>query len=165
MAFGDIWNATIGWSTFAFFFIIMFNGHYFANLPGLFQYWEYDNGVIRFNNMNKLGNRLFMMIFPNFAKLEQINTSDIKSAQVIGSTGEIKSLDFMVPVSNAYSIFYARMSMIKNPLEIQLTLNDGRKIDLDASRDYTYHSKETIQRLNQFMNDLDISVRKTEPLH
>ncbi len=106
-----------------------------------------------------------MMIFPNFTKLEQINTSDIKSAQVIGSTGEIKSLDFMVPVSNAYSIFYARMSMIKNPLEIQLTLNDGRKIDLDASRDYTYHSKETIQRLNQFMTDLDISVRKTEPLH
>ncbi|USQ68704.1 hypothetical protein M5C72_00255 [Companilactobacillus allii] len=96
--------------------------------------------------------------------MKEISINDVISIQIIGSTGKLKSLDFMLPVSTAYGIFYSRMSMIKNPLGVELILKNKERIYLDASRDFTYHPKETVKELNTLISSFDPKVRKTDTL-
>lgn len=137
------------------FFLIMYNGYYYSNVPALFSYWEFDGQSIKYANFNDPKSRLLMMSFPIFLSLKQIDIKQISSMELIGANNKRADIQSMIPLSTAYGIFYARISMIKNPLELRVVLNSKETIDLDLSRDYTYKSKETLKKVSTVMDEVN----------
>jgi hypothetical protein len=71
----------------------------------------------------------------------------------MGNIQDQTQLPSMVPFSNAYSIFYSRLSMMKNPVGIEITTTDGKQIYLNAARDYAYDKEKAVKEINTFMGD------------
>lgn len=93
------------------------------------------------------------MFFPSFAKMDTVKKSQIKLVKLMGDVKNQTELPSMVPFSNAYSIFYSRLSMMKNPVGIEITTTDDKKIYLNAARDYAYDKEKIVKEINSFMGD------------
>ncbi|HIY93382.1 hypothetical protein [Companilactobacillus sp. HBUAS56275] len=145
-------NGLIGLFVGLCFFSIIF-AHYYSELPALFSYWQFDGEKLEYNNMASPAKRVSMIFFPSFAKMETIKKEQIKSVQLMGNIQDQTQLPSMVPFSNAYSIFYSRLSMMKNPVGIEITTTDGKQIYLNAARDYAYDKEKAVKEINTFMGD------------
>lgn len=150
--FGILFNNLIGLLVGFCFFSIVFS-YYYVNLPNQFCYWQFDGNNIEYNDINSPFKKLAIMFFPHFYRMSIIKKEQIQSIKLLGNIDTKKNLPFMLPVSNAYSIFSARLSMIKNPIGIEITTVDNNKIYLDASRDYTYNSKKATEKINKFLTN------------
>lgn len=146
-------NGWVGLFVGLCFFSIIFFAHYYPELPELFSYWQFDGETLKYNNMASPKKRLVMMFFPSFAKMDTVKKSQIKSVKLMGDVKNQTELPSMVPFSNAYSIFYSRLSMMKNPVGIEITTTDDKKIYLNAARDYAYDKEKTVKEINSFMGD------------
>ena len=150
--FGAWMGLFVGLCFFAAIFI-----YYYINSPKVFNYWQFDGENVEYYDMSNSWKPALMILFPHFVKMDSISKEEIKSIKVLGDMNELKKLPSMVPVSNAYNIFSAQMSMMKNPLAIKITTIDGKVINLDISRDYTYDKDKTTQSVDNFLSDVKIS--------
>lgn len=148
--FGILFSISIGLLTGFCFFSAIFL-YYYVNLPSQFCYWQFDGKNIEYDDINDSFRRLITMFFPHFYKMSMIKKEQVRSIKLLGNIEDKENLPFMVPVSNAYSLFSTRLSMIKNPTGIEVTTMDNNKIYLDVSRDYTYDNKKTIKKINKFL--------------
>lgn len=148
--FGILFDVPIGLLAGFCFFSVVFL-YYYVNLPSQFCYWQFDGKNIEYDDINNSFRRLIIMFFPHFYKMSVIRNEQVRSIKLLGNIEDKENLPFMVPVSNAYSLFSARLSMIKNPVGIEVTTTDNNKIYLDVSRDYTYNSKKTTEKINKFL--------------
>ncbi|MFC6176820.1 hypothetical protein ACFQAV_08195 [Companilactobacillus huachuanensis] len=136
-------------------FSVIFFVYYLSTLPMTFNYWEADHDMIRYNDTHKISNRLQMMLFPFKNQLTTINKQDIQSITVTGKIANPAEITVPLQVTAYYAILTPILSMIKNPIDLELIMKDGQTIKLSVSRDYAYGSKKTIEKLNQFFDSLD----------
>lgn len=60
-----------------------------------------------------------------------------------------------VPFSGALGLFSSSIAIAKSQNSLDVVLNNGQKINLDYSRDFVYNQKETIEKLDKFLDSLD----------
>lgn len=145
-------------------FLLVILIYYLPNLPILFSYWQADNNEIKFNDMSNLSHRLTMILLP-FKQLSTINEKDIQSITILGKLEDTKEMTYAMQVGAYYAILTPIISMIKNPVSLELTMNNGQKVQLSISRDYAYDHKKTIAKLNQFFDTLDNTQIKVNNYH
>ena len=136
-------------------FSIIFFVYYLFNLPTTFNYWEADVNVIRYNDMKKISSRLVMMLASFKNQLTTIKKQDIQSITVNGKLANPDEVAVPLQVTAYYAVLTPILSMIKNPVTLELTMKDGQTISLSVARDYAYSNKKTIEKLNQFFDSLD----------
>lgn len=110
---------------------------------------------IQYNDLHKLSSRLLAILFPFKNQLLTIHKKDIRSITIDGLEKTVEQASFALPYSVPYAIMTPAISMIKNPVTLTFQMNNGQSIELNVSRDYAYNKKETIKKLNQFINSLD----------
>jgi len=149
------WVFFNGWLGFfvGFCFFAAIIAYYYLNLSKVFNYWQFDGENIEYNDMTNPTKKLMLILFPYFVKMDVIKGEDIKSIKLLGDMKNQKTLPPMVPFSNTYSIFYARISMMKNPIGVEITMKDGKQKYLDISRDYTYDKEKSTKRINDLLSD------------
>lgn len=140
-------------ASLAIFCAILF-GYYLPNLPNSFTYWEADQTVIRYNDMN-YKHRISMMFFPYQNQLTTINKRDIASITVEGNLNNPEKIAYPMDFSLIYAILTPLLSVLKNPITLKLTLKNGQIIELNVSRDFAYNNQKTISKLNQFFDGLN----------
>lgn len=149
-------NGLIGLLVGAIFFGIVFV-YYYTNLPDIFSYWQFDGENLQYVNMDSPMKKVAMIFLPSFTKMNTIKKEQIKSVKLMGNIKDQVQLPSMVPFSNMYSIYYARISMMKNPVGIEITTTDNQKIYLSASRDYAYNKEKAVKDINVFMGDFSVA--------
>ncbi|KRO00014.1 hypothetical protein [Companilactobacillus kimchiensis] len=138
----------------AVFSIVLF-GYYLPSLPVTFNYWEADQDIIKYNDMTSISHRLSMIFLPFKNQLITINKKDIQSITVTGKLVKPEQVTYAAQYSAFYAVLTPVLSMIKKPVTLVLTMNDGKTIELSIARDYVYGSKKTLEKLDQFFDSLD----------
>ncbi|PMD73138.1 hypothetical protein [Companilactobacillus nuruki] len=146
-------------------FLLVVLIYYLPNLSILFSYWQADNNEIKFNDMSNLSHRLTMILLPFKNQLSTIKEKDIHSITVLGKLEDPKEMTYAMQVGAYYAILTPIISMIKNPVSLELTMNNGQKVQLSISRDYAYDHKKTIAKLDQFFGSLDNTQIKVNNYH
>ena len=98
-----------------------------------------------------------MLIFPTFLNLKTFSKKDIQSVSINGNFN-LKQMPFALIYNAGLGMFSGAISMTNNQVSLSVTLKNGQKIKLDISRDIIYNKKETIEKLNQFLDGLDSDV-------
>ena len=129
--------------------------YYLPNLPLIFNYWETDEDMIRYNDMTSYKHRISMILLPHKNQLVTINKKDIQSITVTGKINDPNEITTPIQVTGYYAVLTPILSMIKNPITLNLIMKNGQKIELSVSRDFAYNNKKTIEKLNQFFDSLD----------
>lgn len=161
-------SSNLGLEIGAAVFLFIIFVYYLPNLPLIFSYWQIDAEDIQYNDLHKLSRRLLAILFPFKNQLLTIHIKDITSVTIDGLEKPIERASFALPYSVPYAIMTPAISMIKNPVTLTFQMNDGQSIELNVSRDYAYNKKETIKKLNQFINSLDdipVVDRKNSKIH
>lgn len=161
-------SSNLGLEIGAAVFLFIICVYYLPNLPLIFSYWQVDAEDIQYNDLHKLSRRLLAILFPFKNQLLTIHIKDITSITIDGLEKPIEQASFALPYSVPYAIMTPAISMIKNPVTLTFQMNDSQSIELNVSRDYAYNKKETIKKLNQFINSLDdipVVDRKNSKIH
>lgn len=146
---------TLGLEIGAAVFLFIVLVYYLPNLPLIFSYWQTDSETIQYTDLNKLSHRLLAILLPFKNQLLTIQMNDVQTITIDGLEKPVEQASFALPYSVPYAIMTPAISMIKNPVTLTFQMKDGRSIELNVSRDYAYNKKETIKKLNQFINSLD----------
>ena len=153
--FSDIFSSgSIGFIFGTSFFLLIFLGHYWRASSVLFNYWEFNNGTIKYNDVNNPTNVLLMMLLPLSSPLKSFSVNDIQSIIV---NGDLKSATtpMAVPFSGYLGLFSGSIAIAKSQNNLDVTLKNGQQITLDYSRDFSYNQKKTIEKLDKFLDSLD----------
>lgn len=161
IAFGmfgnELANPSIGFITGVFFFLLILLGYYWGTSKTLFNYWEVNQDTVNYRDNDNASNRLLMLIFPTFLNLKTFSKKDIQSVSINGNFN-LKQMPFALIYNAGLGMFSGAISMTNNQVSLSVTLKNGQKIKLDISRDIIYNKKETIEKLNQFLDGLDSDV-------
>jgi len=136
-------------------FFLVFLGYYWNIMPMTFSYWKFDGKTIEYSDMSSAGNRLLMLLTPLINHLKKIDVSSIKSVTITGDLDNLKEMPFAVPYSAYLGIMSATISMARNPVDLNVELIDGSKIDLNITRDFVYNHDETLKKLDKILDDLN----------
>ncbi|HIY93348.1 hypothetical protein [Companilactobacillus sp. HBUAS56275] len=150
----DIFSGSVGFIFGTTFFLLVFLGHYWRASSVLFNYWQVNDGIVKYNDVNNPGNVLLMMLLPLSSPLKTFSIKDIQSITI---NGDLKSAStpMAVPFSGALGLFSSSIAIAKSQNSLDVVLNNGQKINLDYSRDFVYNQKETIEKLDKFLDSLD----------
>lgn len=155
ISLGIAFNFYLGLGISFLIFAFVLTVYYSANLPTIFGFWQADESQIKYTDMTNYGNRLKMIFLPFKNQLTTINKRNIQTISVNGDLSSLKETATMIPYSGFYAVLTPVISMINNPVSLTLTLKNGQNVELNLSRDYTYKQKETIQKLDQFLNSFN----------
>ncbi|KAE9564232.1 hypothetical protein LKACC16343_01868 [Companilactobacillus bobalius] len=153
--FSDIFSSgSIGFIFGTAFFLLVFLGHYWRASSVLFNYWQVNDGTIKYNDVNNPDNVLLMMLLPLSSPLKSFSVKDIQSITVNGDLKQATT-PMAVPFSGALGLFSSSIAIAKSQNSLDVVLKNGQKINLDYSRDFVYNPKETIEKLNKFLDSLN----------
>jgi hypothetical protein len=138
-------------------FLTVLLAYYLPNLPLIFNYWESDQDTISYNDMTTYKRRISMILVPHKNQLVTINKKDIQSITVTGKINNPDEITTPLEVTGYFAVLTPLLSMLKNPITLNLVMTDGQTIELSVSRDFAYDNKKTIEKLNQFFDSLDDS--------
>lgn len=138
-------------------FLTVLLAYYLPNLPLIFNYWEADQDTISYNDMTTYKRRISMILVPHKNQLVTINKKDIQSITVTGKINNPDEITTPLEVTGYFAVLTPLLSMLKNPITLNLVMTDGQTIELSVSRDFAYDNKKTIEKLNQFFDSLDDS--------
>jgi len=153
IVFPHFYGALIGLSVYLIFFIL----YYYPASKFLFDYWEDDGDVIRYNDILNPKRRILMMMFPHTVPLKTIKKSDIKTISNDGDFGKLWQPSFIYNYTMGLGFQNSIMTRVHTPVGLVLTMKDGQVIYLMVSRDYSYDTKKTVARVEQFLNQFDKS--------
>ena len=139
-------------------FLLMILGHYLFILPIIFNYWDSDNNYIHYTDIRSIHKRLLSILFPVLLSTQKIDKSQISQINVLGLPQPKFSLTDELIVSEEGGMMYNLYLMINEPIKVRLTMANQRKIDLDISRDYVKHSRETIIKLRIFLKNCNPNI-------
>lgn len=120
---------------------------YSLNLSNSYNYWQIDDREIQYNNYDTTAQKVQAIILPLATNRRTLKFSEISSIALvigkgmemtagIGSEGAIDASAYVV--DSALQHFYS-------PYYLMLKLKDGRKVDLDLSKNKT--DKANVERL------------------
>lgn len=136
-------------------FLIVLLTYYLPNLPLIFNYWEADLDTIRYNDMTSYKRRISLILMPHQNQLVSISKKDIQSITVTGKINNPDEITTPIEVTGYFAVLTPLLSMLKNPITLNLAMKNGQTIELSVSRDFAYNNKKTIEKLNQFFDSLD----------
>jgi len=155
LTFSEVFNPTIGFILGAALFLWIFLGYYWPTIRVTFDYWEIDNKSLRYSNMDSQSNRLMTMIAPSSNHLKEVNISSIRSATLTGDLSKVKEAPFALPYSAYLGVLSGILSIIRNPIDIKFDLIDGSSFTVSVARDFSYNSKETVEKLDKVFTQLE----------
>ena len=138
-------------------FLTVLLAYYLPNLPLIFNYWEADQDTISYNDITTYKRRISMILVPHKNQLVTINKKDIQSITVTGKINNPDEITTPLEVTGYFAVLTPLLSMLKNPITLNLVMTNGQTIELSVSRDFAYDNKKTIEKLNQFFDSLDYS--------
>jgi len=134
-------------------FLMILFGYYLMFLPTIFSYWDSTERWIRYSDTKKLYRRIYAVIFPKLFPLRIIDKTQIVSVTVTGLPKKSTNFTSELVLAEEGGYMYDLLSMINDPVKIQLSLRDGRIVDLNISSDYVKRPHETIGKLTIFLKE------------
>lgn len=153
--FGLIFKPVIGILVGAAICLISLLGYYWGNLPTLFNYWEINQKVVKYSDLNSKSECFKLLFVPLSMHLKTIDISNIKTVTITGNLEKTEDMPMAVPYTGYLAILTAAISMIHNPVDIKFDLKDGSSVTVSAARDFVYNKKTTIVKLDKMFAELN----------